>query len=722
MKKHSGFIIFFSVVIAVFLWKIFSVKWGFLEGDYKDQFYPWSYIYSNALKNFTFPFWTKYVHSGFPLMAEGQVGGFYPLNIVFFAFLPFKFAYNYIIILHFILAGSFTYLYTRKIGACQWGGALAALLFCFGSAYAGCFYNTVTVKTLIWVPLVLYFFENYFDQKKPSLLIFAGIILGVQFLAGFAQMAVYSTFFYSIYFVTGLVSRKSLTFRDMSIAAGSFLLAAAIFYPQLRISMSLIEVSSRQNATMDFALWGSFSPLNFMSAVVPYWVFRGTRFYIGILSLLFLIVYIADAKKRVKSWPLLSMFLISFFLAIGKYNPFYVLFLKALNFYSFRNPSKFLFFGMFAASSMAGLGFTRFCFVKNEEQTAFVKIFSSFVGIMLGLFFIAKLILKIFGDKILEFGRWYVSNYIYGKAHHRFDLEVYMGKVASIYSALINSSSLGNPFVLFSVLMCMASVIIVVIFVRHRKSIKVFKLITLMLIFVDLYVFSFYGTGFRGNIKSYETLEPECKTLLETVKGDPGFYRILPFDIASGKLPNWALPSMNAVFAIDSAAMYSPLVSEIYRKALEGLEVIDNSLGLMSPSENILKENLDILKVLNVKYIVAPYAVDCPGCELVGEEDGIKLYSITGVYPRFFCGKQLDRIVPDKSVSVEVLEYTDGVGRFRVDIPYKGYFFLSEAYFKGWEVFVNGEEKGIIPVSLIQVVEIDKGQNVIEFRFSAGSS
>jgi hypothetical protein len=137
MKKHLAFILFFLAVIFIFFSKLLFMKGSFLAGDYLVQFYPWSKSYSEAIKNFAFPFWTKYINSGFPLMAEGQIGGFYPLNMVIFFLFPLNPAYNYSIIIHFILGGIFAYLYARKIGADQWGGALSAFVFCLVQARPG---------------------------------------------------------------------------------------------------------------------------------------------------------------------------------------------------------------------------------------------------------------------------------------------------------------------------------------------------------------------------------------------------------------------------------------------------------------------------------------------------------------------------------------------------------------------------------------------------------
>ena len=390
MKKHAGFIAFFAFVIVFYFWELICMKSAFLGGDYASQFYPWSQIYATSIKQFIFPFWTRFFHSGFPMIAEGQVGGFYPLNLLFFFALPFKIAYNYLVVCHFLLAGIFTYMYSRKLGACQWGGSIAALIFCFGSAYAGCFYNTVTVKTLIWVPFVLWLFENYFDTKRVRYILSAGVILGMQLVAGFAQVACYSAAFYLVYLIYGLYLRKDIKIKDLFSLAVAYLIAGVIFLPQFLLSWELVSVSVRAKASLGFALWGSFPPLNFMSVVFPYWISHGTRFYIGIFSLIFLIVYLMRLKDDRKIRPLFVVFLLSIFLALGKYNPLFVLALKVTKFYSFRNPSKILFFAMFAASVMAGCGFTSF-FEKKDLRVKSLKNSSIFLGVMAGIFLVGSL-------------------------------------------------------------------------------------------------------------------------------------------------------------------------------------------------------------------------------------------------------------------------------------------------------------------------------------------
>ena len=57
-------------------------------------------------------------------------------------------------------------------------------------------------------------------------------------------------------------------------------------------------------------------------------------------------------------------------------------------------------------------------------------------------------------------------------------------------------------------------------------------------------------------------------------------------------------------------AAYSPLVEKRYKESLLSLEAVDDSLGLLSPEDNALAEKYQLLKLLNVKYIITKRALD----------------------------------------------------------------------------------------------------------------
>src|SRR3990167_5921123 len=112
-KKDLGFILLLLAALFVVFFDLFTLKSAFLSGDHREQQYPWAKFYQDQIRHFMLPWWTTHIHSGFPLLAEGQIGAFYPLNFLFFFFLPAKIAYNGLILFQYFLGGVFFYFYLR---------------------------------------------------------------------------------------------------------------------------------------------------------------------------------------------------------------------------------------------------------------------------------------------------------------------------------------------------------------------------------------------------------------------------------------------------------------------------------------------------------------------------------------------------------------------------------------------------------------------------------
>ncbi len=719
-KKHTWFITAFSFTILIFLYPLISMRSSFLYGDSFVQFFPWLKCYSYAIKHFSFPYWIKSMGSGFPLMAEGQVGGFYPLNIILFFILPFKVAYNYSIILHFILGGIFTYFYTRGLGADEKGGYIAALLFCFGSAYGGCFYNIVTLRTLTWFPFVLLLLDRFIDRQNLKYAFFAGCVLGLQLLAGFVQMAVYSAFFYLVYFIYRSILCKAGLRKTLSGTAVFLTVSFIISIPQIALSYQLSALSGRESAALGFALWGSFLPSGLLGAIFPYSFSYKSNFYIGVLSLLFVISSFYFLKKQLSLRPVVLLFVLSVFLALGAYNPLYVIMLKLTRFYIFRNPSKFLFFGIFCLSVLAGYGFTRFFDnMENKKKLRAERIFS-FTLIAAGFIFIcAKSLLFLFKKSIIALGDYYVRYFIYNKPHHRYGLEYYLSNVRSFYDGLVGKFSFSNIFTVFSWGILVAALLAV--FIISKKKLKN---VVILLIFTDIFIFSFYGIGFRGNIRPFTELNPDCPGILEKLKSDAEPYRILPFDMKSQGLPNWSMPNANIIYDIDSIACYTPLAGRSYKDLLADLEVVDDSLGVRSPPEGVIGKDAEILRLLNVKYVVSHKILREDFLKLVDTENEIFLYKIDGYLPRVFFSYDMEGAINmAPSEDFKLMAYNNGFIELEITNDKNGFIVLSENYYPGWHAYVDGREKPIFKVrGFLQGVAIDNGKHKVNFVYKPYST
>jgi hypothetical protein len=408
------------------------------------------------------------------------------------------------------------------------------------------------------------------------------------------------------------------------------------------------------------------------------------------------------------------MLFLSLFLSLGWFNPVYVAFLKITRLYFFRNPSKFLFFGAFSLSILAGYGFTKFFEAGNgplKEKAILIFRFIIFGAVI--LFSAAKILLISFKDKISEFSHYIVKNFIYNTPHHRYSLDYYMTKAGSWYEDLVARMRLSDVFVISSLFLMIIALLVPMI-IRNKRI----KNICLAVILADIFIFSFYGAGFRGNIRSFEALKPDVPVMLETVKSDND-HRILPFGIKSGKLPNWSVPNANITYGVASTACYTPLAGKAYKKALSGLEVVDDSLGLEMPRKEAIVRNIDILRRLNVKYIVSSGRLNEGFLKEIMHENDLFLYELENAYPRvFFSGFLKDAAWSRETAEIKIDTYKDGLLDLEITNDRDGYVIFSENCYPGWHAYVDGREKGIVGIDgILQAVSIEKGSHKVSFIY-----
>lgn len=720
-KETIVFILLFSCLACLFFKDLLSLRMTFISGDYLQQFFPWSGFYADNIKNFHLPLWTKHVQSGFPLFAEGQVGMLYPLNIFFFYLLPFKVAYNYSFLFHFILAGLFMHLYAKKIGIDTTGAFLASVLLCFGSVYAGSFINVSTLKSLCFFPAVLFLFENYISSEKRHMgnFLLIGAVWGVQLLAGSVQMTFYSIGFCVLYFLfRAHMARRSI----FSIPAGivcAALIALMISLPQLYATFELAQHSNRSGQTLDFALWNSFSPAALTGLVLPSFgaVFtRNNVIYISLLGLFFALASFVNTRKDRMNMLMLGLFTAALLFAFGRYGLLYPIFLRLIKFYSFRAPSKFIYFAVFFLSILSAKGFGSFFSEKTRALSS--KAHRSFIAVVAvtgGIFLAVKAIVRFFGPSVLAILKRYVAGNIYGKPFHRFSLDMYMDKVEDAFALLQDKLSFAYPFTFYGAVMMILTVAIIFIVLKYREK-RFVKYGCLAFIVLDLLVYSFYFEGPRSSLGRFDDIDIKHPRVYEMLKDDEALYRIYPFG-RKENLPGWAYFSSNMAHDIDSIGLYTPLINSDYFFKLKDLGIVDDSIGAVMPKKEIISEKKDLLQELNVKYIVSSEELDHDFLTERVQEKGIYLYEFGGFLPRFRFSPSTGS--DDKQeADIRVGEYTSGQAEVSVASDRDGFLIFSEKYYPGWKAYVDGADAEIVKYSdIFMAVKIPQGRHTVIFMY-----
>jgi len=491
----------FFILFFLFLWPLITLQKSFIGAEYRVQHLPWAQYYSELLHRGQFPFWTSLITGGFPLAAEGQVAPFYLLNWVSYKILPFIAAYTWSIPLHMLIGGLGMYAYGRKLGMSRPAASLSSLSYTFGSAYAGCFYYTGTLKVLAWMPLCLIVLEEMrmcAKRRRVFLMSVLAVLAAFAWTAGFPQVAVYFFFYAFLHECLavwgGSVKEKinTIFFLIAAIALGTLLAL-----PQVALTTQLAGESLRKGESLSFALWGSVPPPAFISLIFPEWgnALR-ISFYLGILPLFFAIFAVFFSKKENRVWR--HILLGSFFLllSLGRFNPVYKWAIETFSLTAIRNPSKFLFFSAASFSLLAGFGLDRFLSASSgdERRKAYGKFVAKFTGFVILLPLIGRGLVMVCAPLWENYSRWYVSNLIAGKGGHAKSFEEYLGMMDNFFKSLKPLFSYQNSANLETFALTSLSFLLIRFFLLLKIKKNIFLTIIFTLLCWDLYFFSICPT------------------------------------------------------------------------------------------------------------------------------------------------------------------------------------------------------------------------------------
>ncbi len=189
LKRHLPIpALFFSITLCYFFPMLSSTN-IFVERDLAAFFIPPRYLWVSMVKSFQPPLWNPFNYCGIPLLATLQPGVFYPPHLLYFL-LPFNIAWNWIIILHFFLAGMTTYSLLRYLRASYEGAILGAITFMLSGLFDFCHNLLTHLLAVAWFPLVLVYFLRYFEKGKKKFLVFTSFFLAVQFFAGAPEISI----------------------------------------------------------------------------------------------------------------------------------------------------------------------------------------------------------------------------------------------------------------------------------------------------------------------------------------------------------------------------------------------------------------------------------------------------------------------------------------------------------------------------------------------------
>lgn len=387
LKKLTPFFIIL-VLPFIFFYKTLNGQYVITVGDFSgsdliDLHLPFKQILHNNISQGKLPLWETDLSLGFPVISEGQSGPFYPLHILF-ALLPAQIGLNLSIISTFILAGLFAFIYARSIGLKPFSALVSATTFAFSAFFITRVKHVNMIAVAAWVPFLFWSTKKLFQKKNLFYAILCGLGIAIQFLIGHPQMAFFSLFIFLIYFVFefSLSTKKKGLDNSLPTASSSLLIIALIGAGLSAIqtlpTLELTQLTERSEYTLQTATAYPFHLKNLLTFISPYYfgnpalgtysenirisgIFWENASYIGFLPLILAVWTILSTVKS-KSRSTYNLFftsiaLFSLILMLGQSTPiFEALWSFIPGFQLFRFPTRFNLFLILSLSLLAGQG------------------------------------------------------------------------------------------------------------------------------------------------------------------------------------------------------------------------------------------------------------------------------------------------------------------------------------------------------------------------------
>lgn len=354
----------------------------FFGNDIFRLFHPLRVELARALAQGRLPLWTPYLQAGFPVLAEGEMGAFYPPYwISHFLFSPAT-ALSATILFHMIWLAVGMFLLARAIGLTTASAFLAGFVFGFSGFISAHLQHAPHLAVGAWMPWLVLGQQRFWHARSSGTsggrvwVLLASAMVSLQFLAGFPPMALLNLFamtFFGIAFAwlawrgAAFRSTRGLT-HIVAITFVPILLGAGIAASQLIPTFELMTYSIRsQDMGMEFFTSQSLDPRALSQFIFPFAYLGEPQVesmefwgYLGILP--FALAFIGLMFRRdARTWLLLAFALIALALALGGSNPVYSLLYNIPILNRLRVPARFLFPFTFGFALLAGTGFAEMC-------------------------------------------------------------------------------------------------------------------------------------------------------------------------------------------------------------------------------------------------------------------------------------------------------------------------------------------------------------------------
>lgn len=750
----------FVLTIFFFAGVLFSDKYA-IPWDMIDYYYPAHFYTVESIKHGSFPLWNPHILSGFPSIADPETAVFYPLN--FFLYLssinsPLSLkTVETFLALHYFLTGLFMWIFLRSLSLKRFAALSGAIIYMFSGYLAAHAQHLGPIMASTWIPLILYYSRKSILEKNNRHVIKAGLLLGIQILAGYPQTTFSTLLAVLIYFGWHAI-RKAYniqSWRPIVRSAYSFLLlfftgicVAAI---QLVPTIQLHFNSVRSEIPQDYSLLEQFPlhPIYLITTILANffgglfgtasWYPRDMtegHLYLGIIPIMLTVIGIKCTTKKNMMWLIIGS--VFFVLALGGYtiwpriyyhvSPYLNFFARSSNYFLITN----LCIAIFAAYGMQLI----LSDTKNPEIYIALRGMKLILLGFIGIFIMMTATVLFLEDGALR------------------------QRIISIQTNL-----------LLCVFLFLAGNTLIQATVRRKIHLALCKALLLSVIIFDLFTFNshqpFDGFKVQANtILSPNSLEGNFPPLAFLKQDSHNNYRIATLESGSTYFNGGSVTGFQNVFGYSTMALgnYRDYLAEFginfsrvpkitlksdfnlnYVNLLSAKYLVVNDRLLVDkkvelPSDHYAKVfSGNFLTIfLNKKFI--PRAFIAEKAIITDDQHKRSTYLQSGTFqprdyvlidsefknqiPRELLTEQSSLIEstdrPDyrKRPSARIVESKANSVKIVTNLDAPGFVVLTDVNYPGWKAYDRGKEREILPAyGLFRAIALEKGQHSIEFRF-----
>ena len=753
------------VLLLAFYWPVMIGGKTFLPPDSIAARASQPYV-EEALSQKVYPLWNPYIFSGMPLFASLSRAPYTdPINDVFMGLVrvvslwqmnPHRhFIINF---LNIFLTGGLVYLLLRSkkmSPLVALAGAIAMVLMP-GFVANAAFGHSTKIKTISLIPLIFLLVERLVEKRNLLFFSLTGLVIGLQLLRAHMQISYYTHLmvaaFLVFWIVTGLKDGKSVGRLASGVGLYIGALAAGVVLSSI-LNLSVWEYSAWSirgggSAGLDYgyATGWSFSPAEMLTFIIPsfmgfggetYWGpmgFTDYPQYMGLVTLMLAGLALVIRRNRTV-WLFTIVAGLALVISFGKHLPvlYGPMFKLAPFFNKFRVPSMILILMQFSTVVLAAFGLTGLMSESSDpraNRVRDVKRYLAGFGAVVAVLFLVLLVAK--------------SAYLGWAVRSR------LGPEAAYDKALADGFK--------ALLIFGASTGLVLLSLKRNGRFGWIPFALVGLLVVDLWMTDsrFMHPQRKTDETAFFAETPDVTFL----KNQDGLFRILP--VGDQRPPNWYMAhKIQSVWGYHAAKIkrYQELADAFnmpngfFQKYLK---VEGGQYTWRNPAEiNAIDLALHrtYLKLLNVRYILCPYALPDTTFEMVQAPYGRGangVYRYRDALPRAYFvddvrveqGSEavyyaLTRpdfdpartAVIEKTPPFDIVksdENTVRVTTFNIhtldlvaDVKTPSFLVVSEVdYPAGWKTYVDGEERAYTRTNgVLRGLFLEPGSHQVTFRF-----